>query len=443
MEWGCQDPELLSKILDSMNEGLMTVDKNFKIRVFNKSAEKITGYRAGDTVGKYCKYVFKTESCFSDCPLGITLRTKENVQDFEIEITSSGGMPRKILVNTAILRDEKNLPTGGIVTFRKKEDYKELLDKISSAGDFDGMIGRHPEMVKIFHLIEQISDSDAGILIMGESGTGKEMLADSIQKRSSRAGGPYLKVNCSVFTETLLASELFGHVKGAYTGAHRDRIGRFEMANGGTLFLDEIGEIPHMVQLQLLRILQDGSYERVGESITHYSDVRIIAATNVDLNKAVEMGHFRKDLFYRLNIIPVTVPPLRNRKTDIPELVYFFIRKYDLLAGKNIRSINPAALNALVECDWPGNIRQLENAIEYAFAISEDSVIQKNTLPIHIKKSSPEQNDDTLPAGANPEEEILLRTLRKNKWNQKKTALELGISRTTLWRKLKKINISV
>ncbi|MFC1555854.1 sigma-54 interaction domain-containing protein [candidate division KSB1 bacterium] len=352
------ETELLKMISNSMGEGLIAVDKDFKIRLFNRSAEKITGYSSKDAIGKFCKYIFKSEHCIKGCPLRITLETNKRLDSFEVAISTKNNQQKTIQVNTAILQNGNNEPVGGIITFSEKEIFSIIRDKIDSLSDFDGMVGRHSNMHQIFELIETIADSDANVLITGESGTGKELLTNSIQKRSRRQGASYIKVNCSVFPETLLASELFGHVKGSFTGALGDRVGRFEMADGGTIFLDEIGEIPQSVQVQLLRVLQDGTFERIGESVTRKADLRVIASTNKVLEDEIKSGSFREDLYYRLNVIPIHVPPLRERKSDIPYLVKFFINKYNIETGKQIEGIEDSAMEMLKMRSWPGNIRQ-------------------------------------------------------------------------------------
>jgi len=296
-------------------------------------------------------------------------------------------------------------------------------------------------MKEIFDLIQEISESDATVLIQGESGTGKELIANAIQVTSLRKDKQFLKVNCSVFPQNLLASELFGHVKGAFTDAFKDRPGRFELANGGTIFLDEVAEMPLQTQIQLLRVLQEGTFERVGESITRKTDVRVIAATNFNINKALSEGKLREDLFYRLNVIPVHVPPLRDRKEDIPYLVKHFIQDYAKVYNKNINDIDNEALEIFINYPWPGNVRELENAIEYLIVRSRDGKnISINNLPSTFKSSQVVNNEAALKELKMDNTSQLIKLLEKHKWNKTKVAEELGIGRTTLWRMLKNLS---
>ncbi|MCI0513975.1 sigma 54-interacting transcriptional regulator, partial [candidate division KSB1 bacterium] len=320
--------ELLQAILNSIGEGLFTVDQDFKITSFNRAAERMTGYTAALVLNKFCKHVFRTDKCQAGCPLALTLEKGENLYDYELYLRAGEIGQLQVKVNTAILFDREHQPVGGVLSFRESTPCSGFVDDLELQAHFEGMVGISQPLREIFTMIAEISDSDASVLIQGESGTGKELVANAIQRRSLRAKMPFIKINCSVFPETLLASELFGHIRGAFTGAQHDRTGRFEAANGGTVFLDEIAEASPQVQVQLLRILQDGTFERIGESGTRRTDVRIIAATNQNLELALKSGKFRDDLFYRLNVIPVFLPPLRERKMDIPLLIQFFINKY-------------------------------------------------------------------------------------------------------------------
>ena len=298
-------------------------------------------------------------------------------------------------------------------------------------------------MQEIFELINEISDSDTTVLIQGESGTGKEMVANAVQVTSKRKGKPFVKVNCSVFPENLLASELFGHIKGAFTDASNDRPGRFEFANEGTIFLDEIAEMPTHTQIQLLRVLQEGTFERVGESITRKVDVRIIAATNLDIDEALAKGKLREDLYYRLNVIPITIPPLRERSEDIPYLVKHFVKEYSKLYNKQIIDVSDDALNILLEHPWPGNVRELENVIEYGIVRTKPgNDIQEKNLPASIKSSVEFKSKKVIKEFKRENPSELVQLLEKHRWNKSKVAKELGIGRTTLWRMLKNLPTS-
>jgi len=334
---------------------------------------------------------------------------------------------------------------GAVISMRDLSYFHQIRKSLDQKTQFMGMVGKSKKMQEIYELIEEIADSPSTVLIQGESGTGKELIANAIQKLSSRRDKPYIKVNCSVFPETLLASELFGHVKGAFTDAHKDRKGRFEMADGGTIFLDEIGEASPAVQIKLLRVLQEKEFERVGGSETIKVDVRVIAATNQDLQKAVQEKRFREDLYYRLNVIPIYVPPLRERKEDIPLLIDYFMEKYRLITGKAIDDISDDALDMLMNYDYPGNIRELENAIEYAFARTKNRQITAEKLPLTIREQARKAvfgNSHASDVTARTEEYIRIRrALEHHRWNREAAAQALGISRTTLWRKMKKLRL--
>ncbi len=437
-----EESVLTKEILDSLSEGIFTVDKNFRIQFFNRAAEKITGLKREEVIGFFCKHIFKSSRCFINCPIAHVLESGENIFDQESNIRTKSGQIVPIKMNVAILRNENNEPIGGVVSFWDISDLALLREKHAQKSQYHGIIGRSKSMQEIFQLIEEIADSDATVLIQGESGTGKEMIANAIQTTSLRREKPYIKINCSVFTPQLLASELFGHVKGAFTDAIKDRQGRFELADGGTIFLDEVGEMPLQMQLQLLRVLQEGTFERVGESQTRSVDVRVIAATNKNLTESIKKGEFREDLYYRLNVIPIQIPPLRERIEDIPYLVKHFLRKFSLIYSKSIQDIEDRAMEILSDYSWPGNIRELENALEYAFVRSKNtSIISSDKLPLNIRESAISYSGKYQNCLESSDCAHMLSLLEKHKWNRTKVAEELGISRSTLWRKLKAMNI--
>lgn len=426
-------------ILDSLGEGLFTVDQDFRINSFNRAAEEILGISREDAVGDFCKNIFKSNRCFGECPIQRVLENGSGVFDLESDISGLNGENIPIKLNAAILKDPAGHPVGGVVSFRDMSYLEKLQLKSKSTRNFHGIIGQHKSMVEIFNLIEEVSESDSSVLITGESGTGKELIANAIQATSLRKDKPFTKINCSVFPPQLLASELFGHVRGAYTDAGKDRIGRFELSNKGSIFLDEIAEMPLQMQVQLLRVLQEGTFERLGESTTRKVDVRIIAATNKDIQQELNAGRFREDLYYRLNVIPVHIPALRQRRSDIPHLVQHFIEKYALITGKEINEIDDEAMDTLINYQWPGNVRELENTIEYAFARSKDVIIHASKLPPNIRMGI--KCSETIPEQENfsyqDEATHIRRMLEKHRWNRSRVASELGIGRTTLWRKIK------
>jgi len=423
------------EILDSIGEGLLTVDKNFKINFFNRAAEQITGYKREEVLNQFCKYVFKCELCETKCPIGLILESGNPLYDFRSNIEIKDGSRKPVKLNAAILKNESDQPIGGVISFRDLSEIESIKKDVGSAGNYFGIIGHGKAMHDIFVLIQEIADSDAAVLIQGESGTGKEMIANAIQATSKRKGKSFIKVNCAVFPETLLASELFGHVKGAFTDAVKDRPGRFEIANEGTIFLDEIAEMPLQTQVQLLRVLQEGTFERIGESIPRVVDVRVIAATNLKIVDALKNGKLREDLYYRLNVIPIIIPPLRERPEDIPHLVNSFIKEYSKAYNKVINDLDDHALDVLMNYSWPGNVRELENVIEYMAVRAKDQTMQLENLPSSIKSSFDSRKPVVEFKGESTPE--ILQLLEKHKWNKTKVAEELGVGRTTLWRMLK------
>jgi PAS domain S-box-containing protein len=432
-------------ILDSISEGVIAVNKDFKIVYINSAAERITGYLRDEVIGKFCKYVIKPGECAKNCPIALALKSKKNISDFNYELYNKSGNKNNIVLNSSILYDSDNVPIGGILTFRELTETEKLRISLMKDSDFYGIIGKSNRMTEIYELISEISESDAPVFITGESGTGKEMVANAIQAISRRKNKPYIKINCAVFPPNLLAAELFGHVKGAFTDAIKDRPGRFEIADGGTIFLDEIGEIPVQTQLQLLRVLQEGTFERIGESLTRKVNVRVIAATNKNIKEALNSGTLREDLFYRLNVIPIHLPPLRERKSDITNLISHFLKKFSLVYDKNIMEISDNALDILMKYNYPGNVRELENIIEYAFVrTSQNSQIDLNKLPPFVKENTgtnEKEEKTSIEKGKKYSKDEILNSLAKNKWNKNLTADELNISRTTLWRLMHKYGL--
>lgn len=434
--------KLKDHILESIGEGVFTVDKDFRINFFNHAAEEITGYKKDEVMGKFCKHIFKSKLCFTDCPIALVLKSNKNIYDYESSITKNTEEIVPIKLNAAVLYNDDREPRGGIITFRDTSELEKIRKDLEKETHFNGIVGVSKHMHEIFSLIKEITDSVAPVLISGESGTGKELVANAIQKTSMRRDKPFIKINCAVLPPQLLGSELFGHVKGAFTDAVKDRIGRFELADGGTVFLDEVAEMPQQTQIQLLRVLQEGTFERVGESKTRDTDVRVIAATNINIEKALNDGKFREDLYYRLNVIPITVKPLRERLDDIIPLIHHFIHKFNLIYKKEIEDISDEVLDLLHSYSWPGNVRELENVLEFAHVrTKKKNIITMQQLPPVIKSNSAKKID--------PEEDIpvssgtsyLIKILEKNKWNKTAAAKELGIGRTTLWRKLREIGL--
>jgi PAS domain S-box-containing protein len=437
-----QIEETHEAILGSIADGLFTVDHEWRITSFNRAAERMTGWRESEVLGKFCSQVLKTDRCREGCPLASTLERQQNLFDYEVTIQDRDDEPKKVSINTAVLNNREGAPIGGVVSFRDTSLLKKLQDDLHATAQFEGMVGKHKKMLEIYELIAEVAGSDATVLIMGESGTGKELVANALVRRSPRHGKPLVKVNCSVFPETLLESELFGHVKGAFTDARQDRVGRFELANGGTIFLDEVGEMSPNAQLKLLRVLETEEFERVGSSSLVKVDVRVIAATNQNLPRLVQEKRFREDLYYRLNVIPIVLPPLRERRTDLPLLVDHFLAKYRLLTGKPISQLSDAAMDLLMRYDYPGNVRELENAIEHAFARTTGNMITEQKLPLAIRENGEERHAPVkCPDNGNDECKRILQALEQAHWSRNRAAQLLGISRITLWRRMKALGM--
>jgi PAS domain S-box-containing protein len=428
-------------ILDALPEGVYVVDKEFHIVYVNKAASAITGIMPDEVIGKICRSFCRSERCEIGCPITEVLRTNRNIVDLESTLQSKEGSIIPVTLNASLLKNGTGEPIGGIISFREnaRTDFEDYINRHSH---FYGIFGKSEPMKNIFKAIEQIAVSDATVLIIGETGTGKELIADAIYKTSKRREQPFVKVNCAALQDTLLGSELFGHVKGAYTDAVKDRVGRFEMCNGGTIFLDEVGEMSLTMQTHLLRVLQEGTYERIGESVTRKTDVRIIAATNKNLTIEISKRRFREDLFYRLNVIPMRVPPLRERKEDILILAEHFVRKCEQRYHKSVQRIAPQALDLLIRYEWTGNIRELENAIEYAFVRSKRTdVLCECCLPPHVQNQEVcESHRSIKHIEKDNKNETILSLLRQNNWNKTKVASLLGVDRSTIHRRLRKLD---
>ncbi|MCD6517638.1 MAG: sigma 54-interacting transcriptional regulator [Candidatus Aminicenantes bacterium] len=436
----------LETILESLDEGVLTIDHNWQITSFNRRAEEITGFKKKEVLGKLCQIVFGLDDagnksfCIRDCPIKQMLVNKQLIPEQEREFINRWGKKLTLRVNFSLLKDKSGEVMGGIETFRDITTLKNLQEQLKGRPRFENIIGRSKKMQEIYDLIEDISENDVTVLIQGETGTGKELIASAIHQNSRRKNGPFIKINCSALPESLLESELFGHVKGAFTGAYRDKPGRFELADGGTLFLDEIGDISPLTQVKLLRVLEEQQFERVGGTKTIKVNIRLIAATNKDLKKSIKNGTFREDLYYRLNVLPIFIPPLRERREDIVLLAKHFLRKY--CERKNVK-FSKQALDLLLQYPWPGNIRELENAVEYAILHCKGNEILSNYLPPDILYYSPPIMN---PPDQNPleksEKEAIRLTLKESDGQRLKAARRLGISRATLWRKIKKYNLA-
>ena len=435
-------------ILDSIADGVFTVDMDLKVTSFNRAAEKITGIQKEEALGRHCWEVFRASICERDCALHRTIETGQQIINQSIFIVTSEGERIPISISTAILKDRDGNVIGGAETFRDLSLVEALRKELSGRHSFHDIISKDREMLRLFRMLEQISESDTTVLLEGESGTGKELFAKAVHSLSHRSNGPIVTINCGALPDTLLESELFGYKAGAFTDAKKDKPGRLALARGGTLFLDEIGDISPALQVRLLRVLQERTYEPLGSTKSESADVRIVAATNKDLAALVAEGSFREDLFYRINVVNLKLPPLRERKGDIPLLIEFFIRKYNHLNAKDVQGISSEALSAIMSHDFPGNIRELENIIEYANLVSKGKSVEIKNLPDYLHETfniegeaEPREKAEKDVSWNGLERDFIYETLRKNNWNRVATAAQLGIHTTTLWRKIKSLKI--
>ena len=383
-------------IVNSMADGVFTMDAQGKISSWNPAMERISGYTVEEALGRTCA-LLQCSRCFGqECPADINkCRIVEQgaSEAKECRLRHKAGHDVEVIKNANVVRDEHDAIIGIVETVtdltelsRARQKAEEAARRLAEIHRLDNIIGKSTAMRQVFKNIMAAAASEATILVHGESGTGKELVAGAIHFNSERKKAPLVTVNCSALSETLLESELFGHVRGAYTGAVHDRMGRFEEAEGGTVLLDEIGELSPFIQVKLLRVLQEREIERVGESRKRKIDIRIITATHRDLYTQVQKGNFREDLYYRLKVFPIRLPPLRERREDIPLLVDHFTRRMNQRTGKRVQRLSRQALQALMDYRWPGNVRELENAIEHAFVLCQSRQIDFKDLPIEIRQ---------------------------------------------------------
>jgi len=428
-------------ILDSIADGVFTVDKDWRISSFNCAAEEITGVSRKDAVGQLCKDVLKADICERNCCLRATMRTGKPIVNRNVYIIDAEGRKRPISISTALLRDKKGKLLGAVETFRDISVEEDLRKAIEKKYSFADIISKNHRILQLFDILPDIAASNSTVLIEGESGTGKELFARAIHDLSSRKNQLFVAVNCSALPDTLLESELFGYKEGAFTDAKKDKPGRFRLAENGTLFLDEIGEITPSMQVKLLRVLQEKTYEPLGATQSVEHNVRIIAATNKDLDVLVREGSFREDLYYRINVFKIILPPLRERMEDIPLLIDHFIERFNVLQKKSIQGVSEEAMSALMSYSYPGNIRELANIIERAFILCKTGLIEKKHLPESLFAMSANNKDSKVSSLRDVEAAYLLNALKQNNWDRQKTARQIGIHKSTLYRKIKSLDI--
>jgi PAS domain S-box-containing protein len=431
-------------ILDSIEDGVFTVDCDWRITYLNRAAERITGVERDEAVGRPCCEVLRASVCETACPLRETIRTGSPTVNRTVYIVNSEGRRLPIAISTAVLRDEKGEVVGGVETFRDLSLVEDLRRELEGRYRLGDIVSRSPAMRRVFDVLPEIAASESTCLILGASGTGKELIARAIHSMSRRASGPFVAVNCGALPDTLLESELFGHIAGAFTDARTERPGRFAAAKGGTIFLDEIGDVSPALQVRLLRVLQERVYQPLGSNESVEADVRVIAATNKDLPSLVERGVFRSDLYYRINVVSLTLAPLSRRKEDVPLLAEHFIERFNSRQGRSVSGITDAALSLLMAYDFPGNIRELENAVERAFILCGEGPIEPRHLPPEIAGDPAEAivSPGAPTTLADMERMMIEDALRRTDGNRAAAARRLGIHKSTLFRKLKAYNIS-
>lgn len=430
---------VFGQLLDSVPDGVFAVDLQWRITSFNRAAELITGVRREDAMGRRCCDVFRASICESACALKHTLATHQPLRNKVVYIVSARGERIPISISTAMLKDGKGRIIGGVESFRDLRVVEELGRQARQQDSFSNITGRSASMRELFDLLPVVAASDSTVLIQGASGTGKELVARAIHAYSRRRTKRFVAINCGALPDTLLESELFGYKAGAFTDAKKDKPGRFAIAQGGTVLLDEIGDISAAMQTRLLRVLQERVYEPLGSVEPVKADVRVIAATAKDLHRLVREGQFREDLFYRVHVVRIELPALRERREDIPLLVDHFIARFNRLQGKDIAGVSEDVLARLMEHDFPGNVRELENVIEHAFVLCRGGLIEERHLPPQLRAEAV-GGGPRLPRGLTLEamEKLLIRdALGRHGGNRAAAARELGINASTLFRKLK------
>ncbi|MGD1973744.1 MAG: sigma 54-interacting transcriptional regulator [Desulfobacterales bacterium] len=437
----------LKIILDNLDVGIFTVDRGGRVTFFNTAAEKISGFSRRDILGESCSKIFDGNESQEICAMQDTIVNGQPRSSRQGKMMTRDGGSIPIRANYMALRSEKGMIVGGLTTFHDLTLVQQLKQAMSDRYTFHDMIGRSPAMQKIFEMINVVAVTDATILIEGATGTGKDLLAKVIHSAGRRSDRPFVKVNCAAIPDNLLESEMFGYVKGAFTGAERDKIGRFQEADGGTIFLDEIGDLPLALQAKLLRVLEDKEFYRLGSRHTVKVNVRIISASNRNLEDLVAKQLFRQDLYYRLNLFRIGLPALRDRQVDLPILIGHILRRLSAAGDRQLPEVSEKVMEILLNYRYPGNVRELENILEHALIICQEKTIQPRHLPEYLqirripRKSTGKKRFRPLPASDAEEREKIISVLQQHNGHRTRTAEALGMERTTLWRKIKKYGI--
>jgi PAS domain S-box-containing protein len=434
-------------ILESISDGVFTVDHHWRIMTFNRAAEKITGTSREEALGCYCWEVFRSNMCEGDCALKRTMKEGKSFVSSSTHIITNEQKRIPISVSTSLLRDDDGGILGGVETFRDHSLVEELRRELEGSYELMDMVSHSKGMKKIFSILPRVAESDSTVLIEGETGTGKELLAAAIHNLSFKKEEPFIAINCGALPDSLLESELFGYKAGAFTGAEKDKPGIFAAAGKGTIFLDEIGDTSSAFQVRLLRVLEENEFQPLGSVEKVKTEARIVAATNCGLEEMVAAGEFRRDLFYRINIISFCLPPLRERMEDIPLLIERFIKKMNCIKGKSVSGVDREVLAVLLAHDYQGNIRELENIIEHGFVLCSEGELTSAHLPAYLfrEKKKELQKPSSLISNSvgMTEKASILEALKNNKYNRLSAAKELGIHKSTLFRKIKKYQISL
>jgi len=433
--------ENLQTILDSVADGVFTVDENMRITTYNRAAEEITGFSAKEAIGKHCYDIFRAGVCFSACPVKEALETGQPVINREVDIIAKDNRDVPISVSASVLRDKDGKPVGGVETFRDQSLIFALKREIEKKFSFQDLTSRNSAMRRLFDVLPDIAESEATVLLQGDSGTGKELFAKAIHNLSGRKDGPLVTVNCGALPEPLLEAEIFGSKRGAYTGAVENRPGRLSMAEGGTLFLDEIGDLPLPLQVKLLRVLENHEFQPLGASNPLKANVRFITATHRNLEQMVEQGTFRRDLYFRINVVGLEIPSLSERPEDIPLLIDIFLDRFNRTYSKKIRGFSAEALQVLLNHSYPGNVRELLNLVEQTVILCRDSEIGIEHLPAGFLAVNHPEQTETFSKRKRPTKEVLESMLTRYSGNRKKVAHQLGVDRTTLWRWMKRYQL--